>query len=190
MDKKIVAMVVVAIAAIGIMAGCVEKPTPTPGPTPTEKSEEAPTPEAVSPVVTPAPTPEEELPTKLPTKTATSCDMCHKTERTANLKAHVEGEKSCMGSGIGSCHSGEKYGGADANVHTIHPPEAVGCAGCHGKIPSIPEKGPGGTTCEMCHGLPNPLEPSEGRLVEIHLGRGRDCTVCHVGEISEIHGLN
>lgn len=181
MDKKIIGAVIVSVAVVAVMAGCVEEPTPEPTPTP-----------KITPTPTPKATPSEITPTPARTPVAAAavgCDMCHKTEATAELTAHVEGEKSCMGSEIGPCHTAEKYGGDEANVHTIHPSEAVGCAGCHGKIPTIPPDGPGGTSCEECHGTPNPLEPSEGRLVEIHLDRGRACTVCHTGEISEIHGL-
>ncbi len=176
MDKKLVVAVIAAVVVIGIIAGCVEKPapevTPTPKITPTPKVTPA-------PAITPAPTPA--------VAAVVSCDMCHQKEHTANLEAHVKGGLLVNGKpgcfNYWGCH-----GVANATVHTVHPPE-VGCVACHGKIPTIPQKGPGGTTCEQCHGTPNPLEPSEGRLVEIHLNRGKSCTVCHVGEISEIHGL-
>ncbi|RLG34670.1 hypothetical protein DRN97_01815 [Methanosarcinales archaeon] len=178
MDKKFVVAVIAAVVVIGVIAGCVEKPapevTPTPEITPTPKITPAP-----APAITPAPSPA--------VAATVSCDMCHQKEHTANLKAHVKGGLLVNGRpgcfDYWGCH-----GVANATVHTVHPPE-VGCVACHGKIPTIPQKGPGGTTCEQCHGTPNPLEPSEGRLVEIHLNRGKDCTVCHVGEISEIHGL-
>ncbi len=182
MNKKLVGTII-AVVLIGVlMAGCVDESAPDKTPTP----KPAATPE---PIQTPKPTVAPTPAVKPPAQMTTGCDMCHKTESTAELQAHVKGAQSCMGSEIGDCHSGEKYGGADANVHTIHPASAVGCAGCHGKIPTIPQNGPQGTSCEQCHGLPNPLDPSEGRLVEVHLERGRDCAVCHVGEISQIHGL-
>ena len=176
MNKKLVAAVIAAVVLIGAMTGCVDKETPTPAPT-------TPTPAPTTP--TPAPT----TPTPVSPVTTTSCDMCHKTESTANLEAHVKGgllvngQPGCFG--YWGCH-----GVGNATVHTVHPSD-VGCAACHhGKeAPAIPPKGPGGTTCELCHAMPNPLESSDGRLVEIHLERGKDCTVCHIGEISEIHGL-
>lgn len=176
MDRKLVGAIIVAVLVIGAIAGCVEEPV----------SEVTPTPEA-----TPTPTevtPSEVTPTPLPAAAAAvSCDMCHERVKTSNLEAHVKGGLLVNGKpgcfDYWGCH-----GVANATVHTVHPPE-VGCAACHGKIPTIPSEGPGGTTCEMCHGMPNPIEPSEGRLVEIHLNRGRDCQVCHIGEISEIHGL-
>lgn len=175
MDKKLFVAVIVAVVVIGVIAGCVEEPAPEVTPTP----ETTPTPK-VTPEATPAPTPAVAV-------EGISCDFCHIRELVVEKSGHVEGEQSCMGSKYGPCHSAEKYGGTDANVHTIHPSEAVGCVACHGKIPTIPQTGPGGTSCEMCHGMPNPLKPSEGRLVEIHLERGRDCQVCHVGEIADLH---
>jgi len=178
MDKKLFVAVIAAVVVIGAITGCVEEEvTPTPTPTP----------EVLPPEVTPTPTPE----VKPPVEMKTSCEMCHKTDSTANLKAHTEG--GLLVNGKPGCFNYEDWHGChgigDATVHTVHPSEKVGCVACHGKIPTVPQEGPGGTSCEMCHGMPNPLEPSEGRLVEIHLERGRDCTVCHVGEISEIHGL-
>ena len=179
MNKKLVGAII-AVVLIGVlMAGCVEQPAP----------EEAPTPE---PVTTPKPTPVPTPAVKPPVEAAAGgCEMCHKAESTADLSAHVEGGQSCFGtSKLSPCHSAEKYGGADADVHTVHPPE-VTCRQCHmveGKL-VIPETGKY-SSCEACHGYPNPLDPCDGRLVEIHLDRGRDCTVCHVGEISQIHGLS
>ena len=175
MDKKLVGAIIAAIVVIGLTAGCVDETTPEVTPTPEVDH----TPEAT-------PTP---VPTETPAVAAViSCDMCHQRSATTELTAHVEGGKTCMGSAIGSCHSGEKYGGEDADVHTVHPPE-VTCRQCHivdGEL-VIPQMGTF-STCELCHGYPNPLDPCNGRLVETHLERGRDCQVCHVGDISEVHG--
>ena len=174
MDRKLVGAIIVAVLAIGAIAGCVdvEEPAPEVTPTPTE---------VTPPEVTPTPTP-------LPAVAAVvSCDICHVKEATVELSAHVEGGKSCFGTALGPCHSAEKYGGPDATVHTVHPPE-VTCRQCHiveGEL-TIPTTGKY-TSCEVCHAVPNPLKPSDGRLVEIHVERGRDCQVCHVGEISEVH---
>jgi hypothetical protein len=181
MNKKLVCAVIAAVVVIGLTAGCVEEePAETPTP------ELTPTPEMTHPEETSTPT---SAPTATPAMAAAiSCDMCHKRVATVELAAHVEGGQSCMGTSLGSCHSAEKYGGPDADVHTVHPPE-VTCRQCHivdGEL-VVPETGTF-SSCEMCHGYPNPLDPSEGRLVEIHLDRGRDCQVCHVGEISEVHG--
>lgn len=175
MNKKLVCAVIAIVAVIGIIAGCAEKPAP----------EE---PEGVKPTVAPT-APPTVAPTAPPSMVmGTSCEMCHKTESTAELNAHVTG--GLLVAGKPGCFNYWGCHGVDnGTVHTVHPPE-FGCAACHGtETPTIPPKGAGGTTCELCHAEPYPLEPSDGRLVEIHLDRGRDCTVCHVGEISEIHGL-
>ncbi|MHC1635283.1 MAG: hypothetical protein ACXQTS_01490 [Candidatus Methanospirareceae archaeon] len=186
MEKRVIGAVIAVIVIIGIVVGLtvltVKKP-PTPPLTPTPPKPPVTTP----PVVTPTPSPPTS-PTPPPaTPAPVSCDMCHEREKTANLKAHTEGgllvddKPGCFN--YWGCH-----GGPNATVHTVHPPE-VTCVQCHGKIPKIPSKGPGGTTCENCHGYPNPLKSSEGNLVNIHLNRGKSCQVCHTGEISEIHGL-
>jgi hypothetical protein len=177
MDKKLVISVMAAVVLIGFLAGCAEKPP-----------EEAPAPTAVltpTPKVTPAPTP-----TFAPVvEAAISCDICHIRTSTVELEAHREGGQSCMGSVLGPCHSAGQYGGPNATVHTVHPPE-VTCRQCHivaGEL-VIPQTGKF-SSCEACHGYPNPLDPSDGRLVEIHLDRGKDCQTCHAGEISEIHAM-
>ena len=191
MEAKLVAGIVVAvivIAAIGGVAVWMTKPsakppttqTPTPAvtkPTPTPPTVPTATPAAT---VKPTPTPVTQL----------SCDMCHNRERTANLEAHtkggymVNGKPGCFDyENLGGCH-----GGPNATVHTVHA-GVVACTQCHGSPePHIPQKGPGNTTCEQCHGYPNALEPYMN-LVDIHLKRGKPCTVCHRGEISEIHGM-
>jgi len=185
MNKKIVVATIAVIVVIGVIAGCVEEPAP-----------EEVTPTPMKPTATPSATPTAK-PTATPiVEMKTSCDMCHKTESTANLEAHVKGgllvngKPGCFNyAGVPSLASG-CHGVGNATVHTVHPSEKAGCVACHGKeAPSIPATGPGGTTCELCHDKGNPLKPSEGRLVEIHLERGKDCTVCHIGEISQIHGL-
>jgi len=184
MNIKIVVATIAVVVVIGGISGCVEEPAPEVTPTP------SPTPAPVeTPVVPPTATPTVEM-------KITSCDMCHKTESTANLEAHVKGgllvngKPGCFNyAGVPSLASG-CHGVGNATVHTVHPSEKAGCVACHGKeAPSIPATGPGGTTCELCHDKGNPLKPSQGRLVEIHLERGKDCTVCHIGEISQIHGL-
>lgn len=184
MNKKLVGAIIAAVVVIGLTAGCVDEPAPEVTPTPEVTT---PTPELTPTTEVTMPTPV--VPTATPAMAAViSCDMCHQRDATVNLEVHVEGGKSCMGTAIGPCHSAEKYGGADADVHTVHPPE-VTCRQCHmvdGEL-VIPETGTY-TSCELCHGYPNPLDPCDGRLVETHLDRGRDCQVCHVGEISEIHG--
>jgi hypothetical protein len=176
MNKKLVCAVIAIVVVIGVIAGCVKEPV----------SKE---PVVVTPTVAPTAPPTAKPTTPPIMEMTTSCEMCHKTESTAGLTKHVKGGLLVNGKpgcfNYWGCH-----GANNATVHTVHPPKEVGCAACHGtEAPTKPPIGPGGTTCELCHGYPKPLEPSEGNLVWIHLDRGKDCTVCHVGEISEIHGL-
>lgn len=181
MEKKLIIAVIAAVMVIGVLAGYVKKPpevTPTPKVTPT-------------PEVTPTPTPTPTLmPTPTPAKAKIGCVMCHELNETKKLSAHWKGGKSCLGSAIGACHNAKKYGGPNATVHTIHSPKKVACTMCHksGREIRIPKKGKY-STCENCHGYPNPLKTSGGHLVQIHLKRGKTCKTCHSQPISEIHKL-
>ena len=197
MEAKLVAGIVVAvivIAAIGGVAVWMTAPTP-PAETPTPTPPTAPTATPTPPSAPQTPTPAVETPRPSPPP-AVNCEMCHEREKTAELEKHImglrNGKPGCFASyegyGLGGCH-----GGPNATVHTIHWDPVrnvaiVACSQCHGAPePKVPEKGEHGTTCEVCHGYPNALEPSGGRVVDIHLNRGKPCTVCHVKEISEIH---
>ena len=198
-----IVVAVIVITAIGGVAIWMMKPqTPTPvtKPTPSPPSvwmvkppAETPTP---SPPSAPTPTPTPAVETPKPSPPPANCEMCHEREKTAELEKHImglrNGKPGCFASyegyGLGGCH-----GGPNATVHTVHWDPVknvaiVACSQCHGAPePKVPEKGEHGTTCEVCHGYPNALEPSGGRVVDIHLNRGKPCTVCHVKEISEIH---
>jgi hypothetical protein len=154
----IVALLIV-ILAIGV-AGCI-------GP-----GEEEATPTATPAEETTTPTPTE-APVTTPVQEI-SCLLCHKEAE--NLTAHQHGGDKCL-----KCH-----GDVNANVHTVHP-ESVTCKLCHGMPPTIPQPVDGYTVCENCHAYPDATKSVEGNLVKIHLPRGKDCTVCHVGDISVIH---
>ena len=186
MEAKLIAGIAAAIIVIGAIAGAFIALAPPPSPAPSPTPAHSPTPtQRPTPTKTPAPP---QRPT--PTPMTLSCDMCHDRERTAALDAHtkggylINGVEGCFNyENLGGCH-----GGPNMTVHTVHA-GVVGCTQCHGSPePHIPEKGPGNTTCEQCHGYPNSLEPYTN-LVDIHLKRGKPCTVCHRGEISEIHGM-
>jgi len=169
---KLVTGIVVAVIVITAIGGVAiwmmgpQTPTPVTKPTPSPPSvwmvkPPAPTP---TPVTKPSPSPP---PTATPAATVKptpvtkmSCDMCHNRERTANLKAHkiVNGKPGCF--------DYENLGGCHGG------PNATACT-------HVSQKGHGNTTCEQCHGT---------NLVDIHLKRGKPCTVCHRGKLSEIHG--
>jgi hypothetical protein len=64
------------------------------------------------------------------------------------------------------------------------------CAVCHvgeaGQF-SKPEAEPPHTTCEQCHDPVDPVKPSNGNLVNIHIGRDKPCTVCHTEDLNVLH---
>lgn len=106
-----------------------------------------------------------------------SCDICHARTSTEQLFPHREGGKFCA-----ICHA--------TNPHEIHVGEGtinLTCEFCHGEdmAPIYPIY-PNQSVCVNCHDPSNPLE-SCTNLVTIHLERGMYCTVCHIGDISEIH---
>lgn len=123
-----------------------------------------------TPVITPTPPTE---PTQAPPMRI-DCGMCH--QGTERLAPHIEGGDYCR-----DCH-----GSSDTDVHMFHPSQ--GCKDCHsGMPPKVPMVEEGQVSCELCHAYPDASEPSYGNLVNIHIPRGLDCQICHIGEISEIH---
>jgi hypothetical protein len=160
--KKIILLMIVVV---GLFVGCAA-PKEAPTPTPVEHVTPTPTP-------TPAPTP-----TPTPTVAAVvNCGDCHK--RATEYVDHINGEQYCS-----RCHG--------TDPHVIHVGAGtidLDCEVCHGGVEAImiPEKGPGGTTCELCHAPDNPVKPSEGNLVNIHIPRGKYCTVCHDEPLVNYH---
>ena len=70
------------------------------------------------------------------------------------------------------------------------------CAVCHGtgaefrtgedfrqEAAEMPAK----TSCELCHDPTDPVKPSYGNLVNVHIPRDKPCTVCHDKPINELH---
>ncbi|MHC1604208.1 MAG: hypothetical protein ACXQTK_05890 [Candidatus Syntropharchaeales archaeon] len=145
-------------------AGCVNNGEPTATPTMTT------TPVPTTPVVT-------QTPVSTPVQQV-SCLMCH--EGSEDLDAHLHGGDKCL-----KCH--KTPGGDEADVHTVHPEAAVPCKLCHGMPPTVPQPVGDYTVCENCHAYPDATASVEGNLVEVHIPRGKDCTVCHTGDVSAIH---
>ena len=152
-----VVTLLVVLFVVGV-AGCVDESEPTPAPT------TAPTEKPTTPVTTPV--------------QQISCLMCHAGSE--DLEAHLHGGDECL-----KCH--RTPGGEPADVHTVHLETAVPCKLCHGMPPTVPQSAGEYTVCENCHAYPDATASVEGNLVEIHIPRGKDCTVCHVGDISAIH---
>lgn len=104
------------------------------------------------------------------------CSACHM--KVLKYVDHVEGGKHCS-----SCHGGDPH-----KIHTGKDSIGLDCAACHGSIEAltVPEAEEGYTPCGLCHNPVDPLKP-ESNLVNIHISRGKPCTVCHTDKIDEIH---
>ena len=184
--KKWIAVTLVILAVL--VAGCAEekvKPTPTP----VEKKE---TPKKVEKKKTPVPekTPEKkETPKAKPTPKPTpkkveakspvvECTVCH--TKSVDYKPHVGGGQLC-----GNCHGWDPH-----KIHVGPGTIELDCKVCHGTPPKLVVPKPieeGRTVCENCHAYPDAVKPSYGNLVNIHLPRGKYCTVCHGTDIAGIH---
>jgi len=102
------------------------------------------------------------------------CEGCHlsgkkSTPQADRLKQHVGGGAYCL-----KCHT------IDHKVHPIN--DNVTCERCHGSstTPSVPEYRDGKIVCEECHDYPDPYQPSNGNLVQVHRPRNVDCIRCHI----------
>lgn len=135
-------------------------------------------PQTATPISTPTPIVATQTPVVAPSlELEIKCDMCHKNSE--NLTPHVGGGQYCE-----YCH------GLQEKVHKIHTGEDtknVDCSKCHGNPPTRPKPRYGLVVCEDCHGYPDPLTPSYGNLVNIHLPHGVYCTNCHGYNIYQIH---
>ena len=161
-------ILLMAVVVAGWFAGCAEKP-------PEETPEETPqaTPEVTCPPC-PEPTPCPEYP-ELPAATV-DCSACH-TKATEYVD-HVNGGKYCF-----NCHG--------SDPHVIHTGEGtvnLECAVCHGTGAEFRTgedfrqeavEMPAGSTCELCHDPTDPVQPSFGNLVNIHIEREIPCSGCH-----------
>ncbi len=161
-----------------ILAGCTTsevkpKETPTkPVETPTKKPEKTPTPK-VTPIPTPTPKPTPKIETA-PIK----CTICH--TKAPNYSPHANGGKLC-----GNCHGWDPH-----KIHVGAGTINLDCRTCHGEPPNIVVPQPmeeGRTVCENCHAYPDPLKPSYGNLINIHIPRGKYCTNCHGTDVASLH---
>ncbi|WP_456369825.1 hypothetical protein [Geoglobus sp.] len=185
-------VILLSLLVLGaLILGCAQeekaKATPTPVKEETKKEtveEKTPTPKPEK-TATPKPTPEKTptpVPTKTPSKVSASpvveCTVCH--TKSTDYKPHINGGQYCA-----NCHG--------SNPHTIHVgPGTINldCSICHGPPDNIQIPEPieeGRSVCENCHAYPDATKPSYGNLVNIHLPRGKYCTVCHGTDISGLH---
>lgn len=183
----VVALILIAAGGYFVMGGNLGEKVPESGETTPEKTAEE-TPEVTS-VVTAKTTPDGEVASTPSTPTTArvetiKCELCHdKPIPAKDLPPHVNGGKLCI-----NCHGSQVH-----NIHIGTGTVNLDCGTCHGSPPKIPvvEKGVGPghySVCEKCHAPPpDPLQPSFGNLVIIHLSRGKYCTNCHGADIGVIH---
>ncbi len=107
------------------------------------------------------------------------CRLCH--IHPENLTRHINGGNYCA-----ACHG--------TLLHSLHIKDTTSsltCNTCHGSNQAIPEKLPGHPViCDACHGYPDPLQPSYGNIITIHITRGFTCDVCHVQDIQSLHAID
>jgi len=162
-----------AILVAGLFAGCTttEKTQPTPTVTPVKTATPKPTPAAATPTPTPTPT---KTTTKVSAATV-DCSACHK--KATDYPPHKDGN-GCI-----KCHGSDPH-----KIHVGKGTINLKCSVCHGsgeKI-HIPKGTNNQPSCVLCHDPVNPLKPF-GNYVNVHLGRGKPCTVCHTQGIANIH---
>lgn len=106
------------------------------------------------------------------------CTLCHKQPE--KLTKHIMGGNYCA-----ACHGTE--------LHDLHKKETtpLTCITCHGSNATVPKRLPEHPTiCDTCHGYPDPLSPSYGNLITIHITRGYTCDICHIQDLQSLHKVN
>ncbi|MCZ7356114.1 MAG: hypothetical protein O8C66_07165 [Candidatus Methanoperedens sp.] len=107
------------------------------------------------------------------------CEGCHMSGKPSIPQAltvtpHVNGGAYCL-----ICHK---------ISHEVHPiNKNVTCEKCHGTSPTKPVYINGNISCNNCHDYPDPLLPSKGNLITIHIPRGVTCSSCHTDECTKCH---
>jgi len=175
-------ILLMTVLIVGLIAGCTKPTGPT---TPVETTTPVKTtPIKTTPVTTTPTTPK--TPKTVPTTpkpvtpkpakaTKVDCGVCHK--RSGDYPPHKDG------SGCLRCHG--------TDPHSIHVgPGTINlkCQVCHGPIENLTvPKGPAGQpSCVNCHDSKNPVAPFKN-YVNVHIPRGKPCTVCHTQDIAKIH---
>ena len=179
--------VLLALVLIAVfITGCAQEekpkttPTPvkeTPKPTPTPAKKETPKTETPKPTPPPKTKTTPKVETK-PKEQVVRCEACH--TKAVNYAAHVTGGQKCA-----NCHGSDPH-----KIHIGPGTINLQCSTCHGAPPNVKVPKPieeGRTVCENCHAYPDPTKPSYGNLVNIHIPRGKYCTVCHGLDIASLH---
>jgi hypothetical protein len=107
------------------------------------------------------------------------CEGCHMSGKpyipqALTVTPHVNGGAYCL-----VCHK---------ISHEVHPMNKnITCEKCHGTSPTKPVYVNGSISCNNCHDYPDPLLPSKGNLITIHIQRGITCNTCHTDECTKCH---
>ena len=177
-----IAVLLALVLIAAFITGCAQEekpkatPTPvkeTPKPTPTPAKKE--TPKTGTPKPTPTAKPKT---TPKAEEQVVRCEVCH--TKAVNYAAHVTGGQKCA-----NCHGSDPH-----KIHVGPGTINIQCSVCHGQPPNVKVPKPlekGRTVCENCHAYPDPTKPSYGNLVNIHIPRGKYCTVCHGTNIASLH---
>lgn len=105
-----------------------------------------------------------------------NCTLCH--EAPENLEKHRSGGRYCR-----DCHGAELH-----KLHTSDETVNLTCQRCHIDNATVPRRLPGHSIiCDTCHAYPDPLQPSYGNLITIHIKRGYTCDICHIQDIQSLH---
>ncbi len=107
------------------------------------------------------------------------CKICH--EKPEDIIKHRNGGRYCT-----KCHGDDLH-----RLHTQEETVNLTCQYCHTEQGRIPRRLPGHESiCDSCHGYPDPLQPSFGNLIDIHIKKGHTCDLCHVQDIQSLHEKN
>ncbi len=107
------------------------------------------------------------------------CEGCHMSGKpfipqALTIEPHQNGGQYCL-----SCH---------VFSHETHPMnDNVTCEKCHGTNAAKPVYANGYISCNDCHNYPDPLQPSQGNLINIHRQRGISCNTCHTDNCTKCH---
>ncbi len=174
-------ILLMTILVVGLLLGCAGvKPPAKPTPVKTTPIETTPVKTTPTPVTT-VTTPTTPITTPTPVKTPgveaakVECSVCHK--KSEAYPAHKEG------SGCLNCHGTDPH-----RIHVGPGTINLKCEVCHGPVENLTvPKGPAGQpSCVNCHDSTNPLAPFKN-YVNVHIPRGKPCTVCHTQDIAKIH---
>lgn len=172
-------ILLMTVLIVGLIAGCTRPTgptTPVETPVKTTPIETTPKPTETTPVTTPT-TPPRTTPKPTPPVKATKidCGVCHK--RSGDYIPHKDGN-GCL-----RCHGTDPH-----RIHVGPGTIDLKCQVCHGPVENLTvPKGPAGQpSCVNCHDSKNPVAPFKN-YVNVHIPRGKPCTVCHTQDIAKIH---